>query len=110
MYRFGRRRATARTLPFQNVDSGKKDIRYDMSSTPQAADFDEPTYRQALHDADAEQIDLRGTVSRLHLVEIEDDVIAWARGAIPTLPADARARTTAQFDLSSGASARPRPS
>ena len=81
-----------------------KDVQYDMSSTPQAADFDEPTYRQALHDANAAQIDLRCTVSRLHLVEIEDDVIAWARGAIPTLPADARARTTAQFDLSADTS------
>ena len=30
-----------------------KNIQYDMSSTPRAADFDEPTYRQALHEANA---------------------------------------------------------
>ena len=77
-----------------------KNIQYDMSSTPRAADFDEPTYRQALHEANAAQIDLRCTVSKLHLVELEDEVLAWARGAIPTFPVEARARTTAQFDLS----------
>ena len=75
-----------------------RNVQYDISSTPQAADFDEPTYRQALHEANAAQIDLRCTVSSLHLVELQDDVLAWARGAIPTFPVDARARTTAQFD------------
>jgi 2'-5' RNA ligase len=80
----------------------KKDVRYDMSAAPQAADFDEASYSKALQEAEAERIDLRCSVSRLDLVELEDSVLLWARGKSRELPSGARARTIAQFDLAKG--------
>lgn len=77
----------------------KEDTRYDMSATPTASAFDESSYQRALKEVRAEDIDLRANVSRLHLVELEDGVLEWARGQRPELPSDARARTAFQWDL-----------
>ena len=77
----------------------KKDIRYDMSAAPKTAELDDSTYRQALNEAKAEKIDLRGDVSRLHLVELQDDILEWAHGKRRELPPSAEARTVLQLDL-----------
>ena len=92
------RRSDVKFVPHVSLGLFVKN-RYDMSATPQATDYDESSYRQALREADAEQIDLRCNVSRLHLVEVEDDVLEWAHGMRRDVPPDARARTTRQFDL-----------
>ena len=80
----------------------RKHVQYDMGAPPRAADLDETTYRQALKEAEAEQIDLRTKVSTLHFVELEDEILDWALGVRRELPSGARAHTTAQFDLTGG--------
>jgi 2'-5' RNA ligase len=97
------RRADVTFLP--HVGLGlfvRKDVQYDMFAAPRADDLDESSYRQALKEAEAEHIDLRTNVSTLHLVQLEDDVLDWARGVRRELPSGARVRTMAQFDLPAG--------
>jgi 2'-5' RNA ligase len=77
----------------------KPQVRYEMSAQSRAADLDEPTYREALSEAQAARIDIRCELSMLHLVEIGDEILDWAHGTRPDVPTGAKARTGKRFEL-----------
>lgn len=66
---------------------------------PSEADFDEDLYAQALREVKELDLELSWVIDRLDLVELPDEVIAWARGILPSYPNGARAMRTERFNL-----------
>ena len=71
---------------------------YDWSN-PSGADFDEERYAQALREAKELDLELSWMIDGLDLVELPDEVIAWARGILPSYPQGAKAIRAERLDL-----------
>jgi 2'-5' RNA ligase len=68
-------------------------------NNPSATDFDEDRYAQALREAKELDLKLSWVIDSLDLVELPEEVIAWARGLLPSYPHGARARRAERFEL-----------
>ena len=66
---------------------------------PSEADFDEDRYAQALREVQELDLELSWVIDALDLVELPDEVIAWARGSLPSYPQGARAVRAERFEL-----------
>lgn len=71
---------------------------YDWSN-PSEADFNEDLYAQALREVEELDLELSWVIDCLDLVELPDEVIAWARGILPSYPQGARAMRAERFDF-----------
>ena len=76
----------------------REGVTYDWE-TPRESDLDQVRYSAALEEAEA--LDLGGpmVVDELHLIAIPDEVIDWASGRRPDLPAGTRVREVRVFRL-----------
>ena len=70
-------------------------------NNPNEADFDEDRYAQALRKAKELDLELSWVLDSLDLVALPDEVIAWARGSLPSYPHGARAMRAERFELGS---------
>jgi len=68
-------------------------------NNPSADDFDEDRYAQALREAKELNLELSWVIDSLDLIELPDEVIAWARGSLPSFPPGARAKRTERLEL-----------
>ena len=68
-------------------------------NNPSKADFDEDRYAQALREAKELDLELSWVIDSLELVELPDEVIAWARGTVPSYPHRARAMRAERFEM-----------
>lgn len=68
-------------------------------NNPSEADFDEDRYAQALREVKELDLELSWVIDALDLVELPDEVIAWARGSLPSYPHGARAVRAERFEL-----------
>jgi hypothetical protein len=68
-------------------------------NNPSEADFDEDRYVQALREAQKLDLQLSWALDSLDLVELPDEVIAWARGSRPSYPHGAKAMRAERFEL-----------
>jgi 2'-5' RNA ligase superfamily len=66
---------------------------------PSEADFDEDRYAQALREAKELALEISWVIDSLDLVELPDEVIAWARGSLSSYPHGARAVRAERFEL-----------
>ena len=76
----------------------KDNARYDWNN-PRESDFDEQSYRSAIHDAEELHLDLRWLVEELHLIKLPDEVIEWANGRRPNFSTESRAIHVRNFRL-----------
>jgi 2'-5' RNA ligase len=67
---------------------------------PSEADFDEDRYAQALREVQELDLELSWVIDSLDLIELPDEVIAWARGT-RSYPYGAKAVRTERFDFRS---------
>jgi len=68
---------------------------------PSEADFDEDRYTEALREVEELDLELSWVIDCLELVELPDEVIAWARGILPSYPQGARATRAERLDFGS---------
>jgi 2'-5' RNA ligase superfamily len=66
---------------------------------PSEADLDEDRYAQALREAKELALEISWVIDSLDLVELPDEVIAWARGSLSSYPHGARAVRAERFEL-----------
>jgi 2'-5' RNA ligase len=66
---------------------------------PSEADFDEDRYAQAMREVKELDLELSWIIDCLDLVELPDEVIAWARGILPSYPQGTRAMRTERLEL-----------
>lgn len=71
---------------------------YDWDN-PSEADLDEDRYAQALREVKELDLELSWVIDCLDLVELPDEVIAWARGILASYPQGAKAMRTERLDL-----------
>lgn len=82
----------------------KKDVRYDMSpGSLHPGDLDETRYREASREARALNLDFEFHVNKLHLIELPNEILDWARGKRVDFPRDKKTVTRREFILGEAA-------
>lgn len=76
----------------------RQGVTYDWEN-PRESDFDQARHSAALEEARALDLGQPMLVEELHLVALPSEVIDWASGKRPDLPADARVRDVRVFRL-----------
>ena len=71
---------------------------YDCNN-PQAVEFDQARYAEALEQAKALPLENRFVVKRLHLVAVPAEVLEWATGQRTTFPREASLVDVREFEL-----------